>query len=881
MRLTRRKAILLAALALVAAAAVLIWDLHARAPLPRDLRERVPAYWRTVFIGDADVRQAVRGLYAGKAADRIRAADAISNLSPRAEAAVPWLVAMLPDCGVPRNDIGLYGSSYPRPPAPAPPPQPQPKTLTDWFKHFFIGSDEEAAEETGAGAASSDALASIGPPAVPRLIEALADPSPEVRIEAVRALGNIADVRAIEPLRRATDDSNEVVRATAVRALGAFSDPRAAEALTAVLKDFRREQEIRLNAAAILDDLGGPARAAVLELLRSPDRPDRLLAATGLLRYTAFLDKAYVEGSRWLTIKLRDAPPEPDLLAALVTASADSDEIVAMLAIDRLREYRDPRVTDVLLAALGSPSTAIRTHAANGLAAIKEPRAVEPLAHILANDATDAKECEPVVRALTAIGDPQAVRVLVAAFKARQPYVRTEAVVALAALKETAAADAIAGLLTDEVLSGTGHDPADRGAIRFGRDHDLPVNVFAAMTLADLGDDRGAAVLVRALAVRSMETPENTDLCKSLMKVAPAAVGPLVELTADPQGAMAACRTLAEMIDPRAVPALSAVAVDTSCPGRRAAVAALGRSGDKKTIELLATLTDDPAVRLPALIARAQLGDRRALAPLVAELDACTREQAVAILDALGDLGDPAAIEPILLLAGRQKTIMWLASPNDPAHFVRTRYWHYFSTVIATVLLRLGDPRGVGMMLDDWAAYDDELHNLGPTPSIIWGFGRGSEYLTAPGQAAAEPLLAALSDKRKVVVRRAAEALVQVQGVRALEPLRQAFLAADDDGRWWIGYAVSDLDGKAVDDFLIDLAADPDPWTREHMVDAMASHGGPACTEAIRRATADPCIRVRFAAWDGLKRLTGETPPPGTPRHEVKRGVRTYRDDTL
>lgn len=58
---------------------------------------------------------------------------------------------------------------------------------------------------------SGDALAALGAPAVPRLAEASKDPSPAVRIEAVRALAEMRHPDAIGPLFKCIDDPSSVV----------------------------------------------------------------------------------------------------------------------------------------------------------------------------------------------------------------------------------------------------------------------------------------------------------------------------------------------------------------------------------------------------------------------------------------------------------------------------------------------------------------------------------------------------------------------------------------------------------------------------------------------------------------------------------------------
>jgi HEAT repeat protein len=72
--------------------------------------------------------------------------------------------------------------------------------------------------------------------AVDGLIVALKDPDVDVRCQAAWALGRTRKTRAVDPLIEAMADA-AAVRRQAVRALGEIGDPRAVPALTAALKD--------------------------------------------------------------------------------------------------------------------------------------------------------------------------------------------------------------------------------------------------------------------------------------------------------------------------------------------------------------------------------------------------------------------------------------------------------------------------------------------------------------------------------------------------------------------------------------------------------------------------------------------------------------------
>ncbi len=95
------------------------------------------------------------------------------------------------------------------------------------------------------------ALIRIHRPAVPALLEALPDASPQMARGIIHALGDIGDRRALQPL---LEHSNGANRAEIMLALGKLRDPQATNALIAGLTDD--DWQVRMNAAMALGPLG-------------------------------------------------------------------------------------------------------------------------------------------------------------------------------------------------------------------------------------------------------------------------------------------------------------------------------------------------------------------------------------------------------------------------------------------------------------------------------------------------------------------------------------------------------------------------------------------------------------------------------------------------
>ena len=95
-----------------------------------------------------------------------------------------------------------------------------------------------------------DALARIGKPAVPALVEALHDLNPELRDQAALALARIGPqaVDAVPDLIAALRDDDETVRKDAVRALGQIG-PQAAIAVPELIEVLREAEATKARSA--------------------------------------------------------------------------------------------------------------------------------------------------------------------------------------------------------------------------------------------------------------------------------------------------------------------------------------------------------------------------------------------------------------------------------------------------------------------------------------------------------------------------------------------------------------------------------------------------------------------------------------------------------
>jgi HEAT repeat protein len=97
---------------------------------------------------------------------------------------------------------------------------------------------------------ATDALVSLGEPAVTHLAKALGDKDELVRKQAVLALGRIKSAKAIDPLIDMLKDQDWFTRLTAAAALEAIGDERGREAIKPLLKD--NDMVVRMRIERIL-----------------------------------------------------------------------------------------------------------------------------------------------------------------------------------------------------------------------------------------------------------------------------------------------------------------------------------------------------------------------------------------------------------------------------------------------------------------------------------------------------------------------------------------------------------------------------------------------------------------------------------------------------
>ena len=210
-----------------------------------------------------------------------------------------------------------------------------------------------ARRERSLVAAATEALARIGPEAVPHLMEAFKDRYLRRRIGAQiwRILAEMGP-RAIDPLLHALADDNYYVRLTALTILGRIGDKRVTESILRVFLSDPRLQETVVGTIGRLEERGVLAlptgdREVVLpvEVIQAFAHDDRaaVLAALG-----GAMENPSVKVRRF-SLKILYALLGDATFEHLLRYLADDDPDVKRLVIRLLSKLRDKRVIDPLV----------------------------------------------------------------------------------------------------------------------------------------------------------------------------------------------------------------------------------------------------------------------------------------------------------------------------------------------------------------------------------------------------------------------------------------------------------------------------------------------------------------------------------------------------
>ena len=696
------------------------------------------------------------------------------------------------------------------------------------------------AEVRRAAAESLGKLDSAG--AVRALAGMLGDRDPAVRILAAEALGYLGDLTAIDPLLRAAlYDEDAEVRQAAALALGSLKHSRAQN----LIVDELTNDDPRV-------------RAAAAEALGHLDNLPRLV--------------------QWLQTML------------LGPALYDDDVGVRRAAARALSRLDHTEAMTLLLQALRNDSWTIRMAAAEALGYLGDPAAISPLIDMALFDERQTAR-RSAIDALRAMAPAEALEALQDALDNASRIVRMAAIEALTYLGDSSAAAALLELLLYDELPDVRQAAADAlraldTARTLGRllaflDDDSPsVREAASRALGHLGDPAAVDALgrvllfdtdvdVREAAARALGMLSHDGVLAFLLEA-------LRDI--DPRVQQASAQVLGELADRRAIGPLIDVALfDDGRSVRQAAAEALGRL----EVARLGALSRLVEAALSANNALVVVQAVEVLAWLLEHPDSRVLQAA---LEALGELGHSAAIDPLVSMyfshddpsvrdiAGQALVALTGAGSHALKSLVEAALSIEDVSVHGLVadllvgalyyedpLVRIAAAEALGLL--EWPASIVPLGDAALSdsdPSVRQAAARALGKLKY--QSSLEFLKQVLRDIEPSVRKAAVEALGELgfdDAVRAL--LQVALFDGDEEVRQFAIQVLRQLDPEEAMEFLLTSLANPDSYIRRAAVDALWRFGGTDAFEPLlRTALTDESPAVRREAVAALNELAPE-----------------------
>lgn len=264
-----------------------------------------------------------------------------------------------------------------------------------------------------------------------------------VQVEAAKALGQLGDLRAVEPLINALQDDFYLVRASAAWALGELGDNRAVNPLLELYND--KNETIKLTAVSSLVNIDEQKGCDLLiEMLLRPKKDynqawldiwiARKLVEMKSVAIDPLISELNNEESHSKVIGILGMMKDKRAVDHIVKWLHNKYKFNRKCAAWSLGEIGDEQAVPYLIEALEDKNANVRKNAAWALGKIGDSRAVEALISTFQKKKEKISVRQNATWALGKIGDPRAVEVLIKAL--RNYNVRTVAYWSLKQISE-------------------------------------------------------------------------------------------------------------------------------------------------------------------------------------------------------------------------------------------------------------------------------------------------------------------------------------------------------------------------------------------------------------------------------------------------------------
>jgi HEAT repeat protein len=398
----------------------------------------------------------------------------------------------------------------------------------------------------------------------------------------------------------------------------------------------------------------------------------------------------------------------------------------------------------------------------------------------------------------------------------------------------------------------------DRAVLELLRSDDSPSREWGARLFAELG-------LVARYAERLRRAPkwsERTHAAEVLgLAGAPAAVPALVEALRDRHEdeasvKVAAAAALARLRDPSAIALLVGELRTVDEQSSRSVAEALVAFGEMAVDALLELLADaaHPAGRLWAARILGRLGSARAVDDLIARLSDRDDRLRMAAAEALGAIGDPRALQPIVR-----------ATLRDPAPQVRAHAAGAVARIegeraIDVLVAALADPDYATRIRALEAFETMRIEDTGPLESALRdpnGEVRRRAALALERVGYVERIVSRLTAEDRAVRKRAFAALIEIGQVGLAESVASYVHHASFEVRAIAARACGELGIARVAPILLRAIDDPAWPVRAAVCEALGRLAPGDAASALVRALLDPEETVREAAAEALGGTSG------------------------
>jgi HEAT repeat protein len=298
---------------------------------------------------------------------------------------------------------------------------------------------------------------------------------------------------------------------------------------------------------------------------------------------------------------------------------------------------------------------------------------------------------------------------------------------------------------------------------------------------------------------------------------------------------------------------------DNDSKGREEALYALGELGDKRAVEPLIDMLEDPSfrVRKGAAVALGWLKDKRAVDPLLKYLKKAQASEFSSITYALSELKDKKAVEPLIKIALEAKSqqirkpcIRALGKMNDkraiiPLIEILTKNDALdFLAFTRETLDRMLDDEGIKELI--------QAFNY-PYEAVKWF---ASKKLSELSEKSFEPLVHAIKEGNGDIRKYSIITIAEIENSKNIDFLSQ--FISDDQLKYYAATAFGNRGDTRVVDILIEGLKHPSTWIREHSALALGRTKDKKGFDVLIAALKDPRREVRAAAATALGELRDE-----------------------